>query len=154
MFKFGSLIYFQSLNSHWSVFLDQIPLQLNREGIKERDDGERGGVGAILRGRRVIEGQLLFEEMRYFTFSFPREKRTRRDTLYNINLLSHLCIPRHIFCFTKINVMYTFPTWDITHPGFHLQNLKYPWKNKQICIKGSVGRWSCQRLRDGALPIA
>ena len=73
-----------------------------------------------------MEGQLLFEEMRYFTFSFPREKRTRRDTLYNINLLSHLCTPCHIFRFTKINVIYMFPTWDITYPGFHLQNLKYP----------------------------
>ena len=101
-----------------------------------------------------MEGQLLFEEMRYFTFSFPREKRTRRDTLYNINLLSHLFTPCHIFRFTKIKVIYTFPTWDITHPAFHLQNLKYPWKNKQICIKGSVWRWSWQRLRDRALPIA
>ena len=101
-----------------------------------------------------MEGQLLFEEMRYFTFSFPREKRTRRDTLYNINLLSHLFTPCHIFRFTKIKVIYTFPTWDITHPAFHLQNLKYPWKNKQMCIKGSVWRWSWQRLRDRALPIA
>ena len=33
-----SLIYFQSLNRHWSVFLDQIPLQLDKEGIKERKD--------------------------------------------------------------------------------------------------------------------
>ena len=55
-------------------------LQLDREGIKEREDGERGGGdhsreaiilnisikggGAIMRGRRLIEGRLLFEEMR------------------------------------------------------------------------------------------
>ena len=41
--KVGSLINFQSLNLHWSVLLDQIPLQLEREGIKEREDDERGG---------------------------------------------------------------------------------------------------------------
>ena len=43
--KFGSMIHFQSLNCHWSVLLDQIPLQLDQEGIKEREDGERGGGG-------------------------------------------------------------------------------------------------------------
>ena len=45
--KFGSLINFQGLNRHWSVFLDQIPLQLDREGIKETEDGKRvvGGGG-------------------------------------------------------------------------------------------------------------
>ena len=32
---------FQSLNNHWLVLLDQISLQLDREGIKEREDGER-----------------------------------------------------------------------------------------------------------------
>ena len=39
----GSLINFQSLNHHWSVLPDQIPLQLDREKIREREDGERGG---------------------------------------------------------------------------------------------------------------
>ena len=39
----GSLINFQSLNRHWSVLPDQIPLQLDREEIREREDGERGG---------------------------------------------------------------------------------------------------------------
>ena len=33
------------MNRHWSVLLDQTPLQLEREGMKEREDGERGGVG-------------------------------------------------------------------------------------------------------------
>jgi len=33
--------------------LDQIPLQLDREGIKGREDGERGGGG-----RRLFEGGL------------------------------------------------------------------------------------------------
>ena len=45
----------QSLNRHWSVLLDQIPLQLDREGIKEREDGERGGAGTIIRGRRLFQ---------------------------------------------------------------------------------------------------
>ena len=64
--------------------LDQNPLQLDSEGIKERENGERaegrqlfeGGHfsifpskgGGIIRGRRLIEGRLLFEEMRYLTF--------------------------------------------------------------------------------------
>ena len=75
----------QSLNRHWSVLLDQIPLQLDREGIKERENDETGGGGwgddysretiisnisikeggAIIRGRWLIEGRLLFEEIRY-----------------------------------------------------------------------------------------
>ena len=51
--------------------LDQAPLQLDREGIKEREDGERVGGGRILEGgdyfkhfglrRRLFEGRLLFE---------------------------------------------------------------------------------------------
>ena len=41
--KFGSLINFQSLNRHWSVLLDLIPLQLDREGRKEREDGDKDG---------------------------------------------------------------------------------------------------------------
>ena len=32
------------MNRHYSVLLDQNPLQLDREGIKEREDGKRGGV--------------------------------------------------------------------------------------------------------------
>ena len=52
--------------------LDQAPLQLDREGIKEREDGERGGGGRLLEGgdyfkhfglrRRLFEGRLLFED--------------------------------------------------------------------------------------------
>ena len=45
----------QSLNRHWSVLLDQIPLQLDTEGMKEREDGERGGAGTIIRGRRLFQ---------------------------------------------------------------------------------------------------
>ena len=36
---------FQSLNCHWSVLLDHIPLQLDRKRIKESEDGKRGGEG-------------------------------------------------------------------------------------------------------------
>ena len=52
--------------------LDQAPLQLDREGIKAREDGERGGGGRLLEGgdyfkhfgltRRLFEGRLLFED--------------------------------------------------------------------------------------------
>ena len=71
----GSLINVQSLNRHWSVLLDQIQLQLDREGIKEREDGERGGRGGdysreaiilniSIKGGRLFEGRLLLEEIR------------------------------------------------------------------------------------------
>ena len=52
--KLGSWINFQSLNNHSSVLLDQIPLQLYKEGIKEREDDERGGGAIIIRGRRLF----------------------------------------------------------------------------------------------------
>ena len=45
------------------ILLDHIALQLNREGIKGREDAERGGRGGITRGRWFIEGRLLFEEI-------------------------------------------------------------------------------------------
>ena len=64
----GSLINFQSLNRHWSLLLDQIPLQLDREGIKEREDDERGGGGggrlfreAINRGTAIIRGNTVVQ---------------------------------------------------------------------------------------------
>ena len=47
--KYGSLINLHSLNCHWSVLLDQTPLQLDRDGTgpggrdKKRGDGKRGG---------------------------------------------------------------------------------------------------------------
>ena len=79
--KFGSLINFRSLDRLWSVLLDQIPLQLDRKVITERENGEKdvGGGGwlfegsdyfkyfhqrgAIIRGWWLIERQLLFEEI-------------------------------------------------------------------------------------------
>ena len=52
--------------------LDQAPLRLDREGIKAREDGERGGGGRLLEGGdyfkhfglggRLFEGHLLFED--------------------------------------------------------------------------------------------
>ena len=43
--------------------LDQAPLQLDREGIKKKKRRWREGWGeAIIRGRRSIEGRLLFED--------------------------------------------------------------------------------------------
>ena len=61
--KFDSLINFQcqyprcqSLNHHRSILLDQTPLQLDREGIKQGEDGEKGGGGgAIIRGRQLFQ---------------------------------------------------------------------------------------------------
>ena len=63
-----------------SLELTQIPLQLDREGIKEREDGERGEGGGgdysretimlniSIKGRRLIEGWLLFEEIYQIPF--------------------------------------------------------------------------------------
>ena len=36
--------------------LDLLVLQLDREGIKGRDDGETSGGGAIIRGTAIIQG--------------------------------------------------------------------------------------------------
>lgn len=47
---------------------DHFPLELGTKEIKEREDGERGG--AIIRGRRLIEGRLLFKEIRYTRRTF------------------------------------------------------------------------------------
>ena len=55
--------------------MDQIPLQLDKDGIKEREDGEKEGGGghysreviisniSIKRGR-LFDGRQLFEEIR------------------------------------------------------------------------------------------
>ena len=62
-----------------SLELTQIPLQLDREGIKEREDGERGGGGGdysretimlniSIKGGRLIEEWLLFEEIYQIPF--------------------------------------------------------------------------------------
>ena len=49
----------QSLNRHWSVLLDQTPLQLDREGIKEREGGKRGGGGRLSEGMAIIQGNMV-----------------------------------------------------------------------------------------------
>ena len=54
--------------------LDQVPLQLDREGIKESEDGERGGgdysretifLNISTKEGRLFEGRLLIKEIRY-----------------------------------------------------------------------------------------
>ena len=66
--KFSSLI--NLMNRHWSVLLDHIALQLDMEGMKGREDGKRGKEGTIIRGRRLIEGRLLFQEIRYMRLAW------------------------------------------------------------------------------------
>ena len=39
--------------------VDQILFQLDRERINEREDGERGGGGGIIRGNTVPEDRLI-----------------------------------------------------------------------------------------------
>ena len=59
--KFGSLINFQCQYLRYQnlielsliILLDQTPLQVDREGIREREDGERGREWAYIRGRRL-----------------------------------------------------------------------------------------------------
>ena len=74
----GSLINVQSLNRHWSVLLDQIQLQIDREGIKEREDGERGGGG----GR-------LFKGGDYFEYFHQREAIIRGTAIIRGNTVGH-----------------------------------------------------------------
>ena len=64
----GSLINFQSLNRHWPLLLDQIPLQLDREGIKKErmTRGVEWGGGwlfreAINRGTAIIRGNTVVQ---------------------------------------------------------------------------------------------
>ena len=100
--KFGSLINFRSLDSLWSVLLDQIPLQLDRKVIKERENGEKD-VGRVDYSREVIilnisirggdylwgwliERQLLFKEIQsinqsklYFTANFKKIASTNAN---------------------------------------------------------------------------
>ena len=58
--KFGSLINFQSLDRHWSVLLADS--SFTWQGGNKRKGGVRG---AIMQGRKFIEGWLLLEEIRY-----------------------------------------------------------------------------------------
>ena len=104
--KFDSLINFQcqyprcqSLNRHWSILLDQTPLQLDKEGIK-KEDGEKGGCGwrlfkggnyfkyfhlrvKIIRGRRLIEGGYCSRKYSYVkTILLSKQvKRTPQDSI-------------------------------------------------------------------------
>ena len=100
--RFSSSINFQSLNRHWSDLLNLIALHLDREEIKEREDGARGVGGAIIGGRRLIEGRLLFEEKRntFFVLFF---------CLLLHRLAVRISLPFHIF--------YMF---NCTDPGLQL----------------------------------
>ena len=77
----GSLINVQSLNRHWSVLLDQIQLQLDREGIKEREDGESGGGGG--------GGGRLFKGGDYFEYFHQRGAIIRGTAIIRGNTVGH-----------------------------------------------------------------
>ena len=66
--KFGSLINFQSLDCHWSVLLAD-----SSSTWQAGNKRKRGVQGAIIRGRQLIEGWLLLEEIRYIIihWNFP-----------------------------------------------------------------------------------
>ena len=59
--------------------LDQIQLQLDREGIKEREDGERGGGG----------GGRLFKGGDYFEYFHQRGAITRGTAIIRGNTVGH-----------------------------------------------------------------
>ena len=73
---FGSLITFQcqyqssrpqSLNRHCWVLPYQIPLQLDREGIKERENGEKGGGrGGDYSREAIIQGNTYLSLLIFF----------------------------------------------------------------------------------------
>ena len=52
--NFSLLINFQNLNCHRSVLLNLIALQLDKEGIKGREDDDMDGGGRIIRARRLF----------------------------------------------------------------------------------------------------
>ena len=53
--------------------LDLLVPKFAREGIKDRDDGERGGGGAIIRGLGLgFKGGRLFKEIRYLIIHSPQ----------------------------------------------------------------------------------
>ena len=100
--------------------LDQIPLQLDREGIKETEDGERGEGGrlfeggdyfkyyhqggAIIRGRRLMEGRLLFEEVRYPYLPNALFNGLRRRSNI-VNFMSLVMISDlHMSCMTVVEI--------------------------------------------------
>ena len=66
--KFSHLINFQSLDCHWSVLLAD-----SSSTWQAGNKRKRGVQGAIIRGRQLIEGWLLLEEIRYIIihWNFP-----------------------------------------------------------------------------------
>ena len=63
---FSSLINFQILNRDWPILLDLIVFQLDREGIKGREGGERGGRGVIFQGTAIIRGNTVISRSSWF----------------------------------------------------------------------------------------
>ena len=53
--------------------LDQIPLKIDREGIKEREDDEKRSGGGGEERLLFEEIRLLFEEIRYFCNDYSKE---------------------------------------------------------------------------------
>ena len=61
------------------LFTQDVNFELEREEIRERENGEVGA-GRFIRGRRLIEGRLLFEEIRYSVY-YPTALRSVQITL-------------------------------------------------------------------------
>ena len=149
--RFSSSINFQSLNRHWSDLLNLIALHLDREGIKEREDGARGVGGAIIGGRRLIEGRLLFEEKRntFFVLFF---------CLLLHRLAVRISLPFHIFhmfnctdpglqlgdpapfmvwCCRLVDILYR-PKWAKCICVFRLKRLKNPTRWGRTCYQAYI----------------
>ena len=68
-----------------ACLLTRVPILINRQGIKEREESERGGaiiLNISVKGGRWIEGRLLLEEIRLpiYTFGDDCEHGERRNT--------------------------------------------------------------------------
>jgi len=90
----------------WLIFRALIVSdQLYREGIKEKEDDEkvwRGG-GAIIRARRLIEGRILFQEIRYFCCDYSKEIKIVKCSSSAFNIAVQL------FCLFVCLFVFFFP---------------------------------------------
>ena len=106
--KFSSLINFHGLNRHLSVLLDHLSLTLDRKGDKRkirRRAARMGGdysrdaiiLNISVQGRRLIEGRLLFEEIRYIhmislPYTLGRLPVHKFTSFFNSNACLHFTI--------------------------------------------------------------